>query len=224
MSRSRQNASSSSCASRRMTQPVGLQGELTKIDRVPGTDRSDDLRDRELPAVRGLALPHDVHFGARDPVRDLDVRPVRTDDQRPIAARDRHLRRDRHPHHRGPRHADAVRVDVEPVQAVEILLDGVAQGRQAAGVGVERLPVVQGLLGGFANERRSDRVALAEPQGNDRGIVQPLERDTGDAVLLQGLDDGPHHGAETPLMGVTPVVPARVPAARWSPGPDPGRP
>lgn len=116
------------------------------------------------------------------------------DDEGAVAARHGGLGGDSDAHHGGAGDGDTVGIEVKAVEAVEIALDGVAQGLQASGVGVESLAVVEGCLGRFADKGWRDGVAFAEPQGDDARVAQARKRHLGDAVLLEGLDYMPHHG------------------------------
>ena len=133
-------------------------------------------------------MAHEVKRRARHLKRAVDVGPVGADDQAVVAGAERHPRRHGDAEHGRARHGDAAHVKVDPVQAVEIVLDRRPQIRPSCGMVVKGQSVVERALGGLADEARGGQVALAEPQGNNRRVADAGQADLGDAVLAQALE------------------------------------
>ena len=105
-----------------------------------------------------------------------------------VALAESDLGGNQHAEHGRSWHGDAIGIDIDPVEAIKIGLDGAAQCRVAAGVHIEGATLIERFGGGSADEARRRQVAFAEPQRNHRRIVEATERHLGDAVLLEAVD------------------------------------
>ena len=169
----------------------------------PRTQGGADIGHVEMPSGVRLPLAHVLHFGAGGAERSVDVRPARAHDDRVIADAQHHLGGDGESEHGGPGDGDPIRVEVDPVEGVEVALQRVSQVLPAAGVGVERIAVVERLLRGVADEPFGDDIPLAEPQGDHVRIVDARQSDPGDSVLLESSDLGAKqcHGGTSGAAG-----------------------
>ena len=171
--------------------PAGrVAGRIHEQHPGPPAQRRAHVVHVEMPPGGRLPLAHEIHAGARHPAGALDVRPARADDDRVVAGAERHLDGDGEAEHGGTGHGDPVRVEVDPVERVEVALQRVAQVLPAAGVGVERVAVVERLLRGVADEFVGDEIPFAEPQRDHVGITEARQRDPSDPVLFQSGDFG----------------------------------
>ena len=136
----------------------------------------------------------------------------RADDDRVITGAQCHLCSDGDAEHGRARHRDAVGIEVDPVEGVKVALQRVPQRLPAAGVGVERVARVEGLLGGLADELIGHGVAFAEPERDHRRVADARQCDTGNSVLFQGGDFGAEkiHDNHRCCGGRTPSITVRT--------------
>jgi hypothetical protein len=139
----------------------------------------------ELEAVRLLHV--DEHgVGLREPHEFGITGIMRVRQDHLVAALEQGAEEQQHGRRRPRSDEDLVGRDAHPVARLVVLGDGLAQGQDAEGVRVAGAPVLEGLLGGFADDRRRLEVGLAE-----------LEMDHVGPLALEGLGALEHlHGQE----------------------------
>ena len=156
------------------------------------------------PPVRRARLPFllqpgKADFGARHPGGLKNVRPHRGNDHDIVARLHHALQGRHHRQHRGPRHGDPLNADPCARSAGMKGGNRLAQGQDAARPGIESAALIQRQFGRLTDEGRGDKVALAEPQGNDVRVPQAQHGHPADAIgpqLGNGRADwGRWHGS-----------------------------